>query len=218
MPRLFTYTIPVDDGAAPNPFGGLCSLSICKPGIRRVAKVGDWVAGLGSRNAPSGDLSGRLVYAMRVEQVLTLQEYDQKARMEWPQRIPRADSADLSERLGDCIYDYSSGTAVQRPGVHGPNNQATDLSGKNALLSWHFYYFGKTAELLPENLLPICHQTQGHRSDLNSPYIEMFVSWLGGLNLLVGQLGWPDYSVDWAKTAACGGCIARKLDGEHDDG
>ena len=78
-PLLFTYTIPVDDGAAPNPFRGLCSLAICKPGIRRTAKKGDWIAGLGSRTAPSGDLTGRLVYAMRIEEVLSLEEYDRRA-------------------------------------------------------------------------------------------------------------------------------------------
>jgi hypothetical protein len=44
MTRLFSYTIPVDDGAAPNPFRGMCTLAICKPTIRRVAKKGDWVA------------------------------------------------------------------------------------------------------------------------------------------------------------------------------
>lgn len=76
MPRLLTYTIPIDDGAAPNPFRGMCTLAICKPGIRRVAGKGDWVAGLGSKKAPSGDLSKHLVYAMRVEEVLSLEEYD----------------------------------------------------------------------------------------------------------------------------------------------
>lgn len=54
MPRLFSYTIPIDDGSAPNPFRGMCSLAICKPGIRRTAEEGDWVAGLGSKKAPSG--------------------------------------------------------------------------------------------------------------------------------------------------------------------
>jgi hypothetical protein len=53
MPRLFTYTIPIDDGAAPNPFRGMCSLAICKPCIRRVAEEHDWVAGLDSKNAPA---------------------------------------------------------------------------------------------------------------------------------------------------------------------
>jgi hypothetical protein len=79
MPRLFTYIIPVDDGAAPNPFRGMCTLAICKPGIRRVAVKDDWVAGVGSGNAPSGDLRGRLVYAMRVEEVVSLEEYDRLA-------------------------------------------------------------------------------------------------------------------------------------------
>ena len=86
--RLFSYTIPIDDGAAPNPFGGLCTLTICKPAIRRVAIKDDWIAGLGSMHAPSGDLSGRLVYAMRVDEVMSLREYDRKAPLRWPFRIP----------------------------------------------------------------------------------------------------------------------------------
>src|SRR6266571_2233757 len=206
MPRLFTYTIPVDDGAAPNPFRGMCTLAICKPGIRRVAKKGDWVAGLGSKNATSGDLSGRLVYAMHVEEVLTLKDYDKKAQARWPHRIPNVQSADLSERLGDCIYDFSSGSPVQRHGVHGPGNVATDLSGENVLISKDFYYFGSGAIKLPDHLLPICHQTHGHRSDSNSPYFNQFVKWLRGLKLAVGQLyGWPDFVIDWEVIASCGG-------------
>jgi hypothetical protein len=170
MPRLFTYTIPIDDGAAPNPFGGLCTLAICKPGIRRVAKEGDWIAGLGSRKAPSGDLSNRLVYAMRIEEVLTLQEYDRQALTRWPQRIPNVHSTELWERLGDCIYDFSNGKPLQpRPSVHGPLNVKTDLSGENVLISRYFYYWGSKAIELPQCLMQICHQTQGHKSDSNLP-------------------------------------------------
>jgi hypothetical protein len=48
--------------------------------------------------------------------------------------------------------------------------------------------------------------------------VKRFVSWRRGLNLSPGQLyGWPDSIVDWAETSACGGCIVRKLDNEHDD-
>ena len=50
-PTLFTYCIPIDDGAAPNPYWGICTLVICKPVIRRVANVGDWVVGIGSKNS-----------------------------------------------------------------------------------------------------------------------------------------------------------------------
>lgn len=215
--RLFTYTIPIDDGAAPNPFGGMCSLAICKPGIRRVAKEGDWIAGLGSKKAPSGDLSGHLVYAMRVDESMTLQEYDLRAAVEWPTRVPDFTSPDPSARLGDCIYDYSHANPRQRPGVHGPSNRATDISGENALISRHFYYFGNRAIQLPDFLLPICHQTQGHRSDSNAAYFDQFVSWLQGLGLLPGQLyGAPDTLITWTERASSGGCLARKLDGECD--
>ena len=217
MPRLFTYTIRVDDGSAPNPFRGMCSLAICKPGIRRVAQTGDWVAGLGSRNAHSGDLSRKLVYAMRVDNVLSLRNYDKQAPDKWPHRIPHVNSADLSERLGDCIYDFSTEPPAQRPGVHGAENITTDLSGENVLLSQHFYYFGSHAYALPDDLLPICHPTQGHKSNANAPYFGRFVNWLHGLNLISGQIyGWPDFIIDWTAVSACGGCITRKLDDECD--
>lgn len=217
MPRLFTYTIPVDDGAAPNPFHGMCSLAICKPGIRRVAKPDDWVAGLGSKNSPSGDLSGRLVYAMHVEEVLSLQDYDLMARSRWPHRIPNIQSAALQDRLGDCIYDYSNTTPSQRLSVHDSGNIETDLGGKNVLLSKDFYYFGSKAKTLPDYLRPICHQTQGHRSNSNAPHFDQFVSWVRSLVPTPGQLyGWPDHIVEWGSIAACGGCTPRKRDGEND--
>lgn len=216
MPRLFTYTIPVDDGAAPNPFYGMCSLAICKPGIRRVARPDDWVVGFGSKNAPSGDLSGRLVYAMRVQEVLSLQEYDRQANARLPHRVPNIKSSALPDRLGDCIYDFSNGAPVQRPSVHGKGNVATDLSGENVLISQDFYYFGSRARKLPDYLLPICHQTQGHRSNSNAPYFDQFVAWVRSLVPAPGQYGWPDFIVEWGRIEACGGCIPRKLDDEHD--
>jgi hypothetical protein len=218
-PRLFTYTIPIDDGAAPNPFRGMCSLAICKPKIRSAARKGDWVAGLGAKNTQhSGDLSGRLVYAMRVDEVVSLEAYDRRAPVDWPHRIPNLNSADLSERLGGCIYDYSSGMPVQRAGVHGPGNVDTDLSGKNVLLSRHFYYFGNRAIPLLDDLLDICHQTQAHKSNFNAPYFKQFVDWLPALNLTPGQLyGWPEYIVDWAEISSCGGCIIRQQDDAKDE-
>jgi hypothetical protein len=210
MPRLFSYTIPIDDGAAPNPFHGMCSLAICKPAIRRVAEPEDWIAGLGSQNSPSGNLAGRLVYAMRVDEILSLADYDKHARARWPHRIPNIASSDLVDRLGDCIYDFSSGRPVQRPSVHGQRNQALDLSGKNVLVSKHFYYFGSRAYLLPEHLRAICHQTQGHRSDSNALHFHPFVKWIEGLNLEIGQIyGWPDFIVDWGEVEVGGGCAGR---------
>jgi hypothetical protein len=214
MIRLFSYTIPIDDGAAPNPFHGMCSLAICKPAIRRTASPGDWIAGLGSKSPQSGkDLAGHLVYAMRIDEVMSLADYDKFAPSRWPDRIPDVASPDLVDRLGDCIYDFSSEKAVQRKSVHGPANQRTDLSGRNVLVSKHFYYFGTRARLLPTHLHPICHQTQGHRSEANAPYVQQFVEWIEGLDLMVGQMyGWPDFVIDWPKLEAQGVCVGRLED------
>ena len=46
--KIYIYTVPVDDGAAPNPYGGVCTLAICKPNLRKIAKVDDWIIGLNS--------------------------------------------------------------------------------------------------------------------------------------------------------------------------
>lgn len=66
--------------------------------------------------------------------------------------------------------------------------RAASLSGRNVLLSRDFYYFGSRAIELPDFLRPICHQTQGHRSEANAPYFHRFVEWLRGLDLMAGQL------------------------------
>ncbi len=210
MSRLFSYTIPVDDGAAPNPFNGICTLAICKPAIRRNAKVGDWVAGLGSTNAPSGDLSGKLVYAMRVDEVLTMREYDEHSDQRWPFRVPDTNSLHLPDRLGDCIYDYSSGSPKLRSSVHGEENMKTDLGGEKVLISKEFYYFGHKAIRLPKSLTNICHQTQGHKSNSNSQYLEPFKTWIRSLGFQVGIMhGWPDTIVDWDERSSCSPCNIR---------
>ena len=74
--KLYSYCIPVDDGAAPNPYWGVCTLTICKPAIRRTASIGDWVIGTGAKNVNGKDYSNKLVYAMLVTDKMTLPEYD----------------------------------------------------------------------------------------------------------------------------------------------
>lgn len=218
MPRLFTYTIPFDDGAAPNPFNGMCTLAICKPGIRRVAQVGDWVAGLGSKNSPQGDLSNRLVYAMRVEKVVTLKEYDELAPLMWPHRKPVSGSLLANGHLGDCIYDYSSAAVrpEQRAGVHGIGNIDSDLSGRNVLISTDYYYFGSSAEPLPQDLDQIVHQTQGHKSTANAPCFDKFVAWIRTLEYARGQFGQPGTKLTADPKSVCSGCFIREEDALND--
>ncbi len=141
-----------------------------------------------------------------------------QAPTRWPHRIPNLQSPDLWERLRDCVYDFSKGKPSQpRPSAHGSQNVQTDLSGENVLISRHFYYWGAKAIALPSHLHNICHQTQGHRSDSNAPYFNLFISWLGDLNLVPGQMyGWPDFMINWSTAHRCNGCSDRRIDGEHD--
>lgn len=79
--NLYTYRITVDSGDAPNPYGNICSLAICKPSIRRCCKPGDWVVGIVSKtliNKIKGNQTevNNILYAMRVTQKLTFEEYD----------------------------------------------------------------------------------------------------------------------------------------------
>lgn len=194
-PTLYTYCIPYDDGAAPNPFWGICTLVICKPVIRRRAKTGDWIVGTGSKNSPlkdknsrPRDISRHVVYAMKVTDKMTMEEYDVFCQRECPKKIPVWDSEDWRRRLGDCIYDFSKTPPKMRIGAHNESNRATDLGGKHALISSHFYYFGDSPIELPKSLHTIVKRGQGHRSQSNAPYIDSFLSWIEGFRLEPNKL------------------------------
>jgi hypothetical protein len=186
---LYSYCLRYDTGAAPNPFWGVCTLVICKPAIRRTAKEGDWVVGLGPGASPLGDISDRVVYAMCVTRRMSMRDYDAFCRRDLPGKIPAWGSDDFRRRVGDCIYDFSrQDRPIIRRGVHDERNREVDLGGVNALLSEHFYYFGDDPEPLPRPLLPIVHRMQGHKSRANADYAEGFVAWIEGLGLAANQL------------------------------
>jgi Nucleotide modification associated domain 2 len=85
MPKLFSYVVDHDLGFAPNPFHGFCTLAHCKfsssgrKNIVESAKYGDWIAGTGGLNPLSAG-HGKLIYAMRVAERLTLRDYWHDAR------------------------------------------------------------------------------------------------------------------------------------------
>jgi Nucleotide modification associated domain 2 len=174
MNRLFSYVIPYDSGAAPNPYGGICTLVICKPVIRRIAKINDWIVATGS--SQSGN-ANKVVYAMEVTQKMTMQEYDEYCKTKLSIKIPSKHTENYEQKVGDCIYDFSTGKI--RASVHDEGNRGTDLGGMFALLSNNFYYFGETPEQLPSNLLCIVKEGQGHKSNSNEPHFEKFINWIG---------------------------------------
>lgn len=217
---LYSYCLRYDNGAAPNPYHGVCTLVICKPAIRRVAEPGDWIVGFGGAHSPIGDISGQVVYAMRVTKRVTMRQYDKFCRDRFRAKIPKWRSGDFIKRVGDCIYDYSRAHEPQlRTSIHGEQNRQVDLSGKNALLSKHFYYFGDHPLRLPARLRPIVHQTQGHKSHANDGYTAKFLNWIEGLGLTPnGLYGEPQFMPELMAESGVGArCSRRDLEEDESD-
>jgi hypothetical protein len=218
---LFSYCLRYDDGAAPNPYGGLCTLTICKPVIRRTAREDDWIVGLGSMNTRLGDISDRVIYAMRVTRTWTLSEYDAYCQRHLKIKIPDWSSTDFVKRVGDCIYDYSGGGKPrQRESVHVDGNVSSDLAGENALGSSHFYYFGDQPLELRRDLISICHRTQGHKSKANAGVADKFIAWIESLGYQPGKLYGEPLLKDWFENALpeCSPCAqGDREDSEADE-
>jgi len=47
-------------------------------------------------------------------------------------------------------------------GLHDDSEAVRDISGLNALVSWHFWYFGDQSPPLPTDLVHLVHSGQGH--------------------------------------------------------
>jgi hypothetical protein len=60
--NIYVYKCVVDDGTAPCVDDGLLSMTVCKPKVRTLAKVGDIVIAFGTNSPPAPN---RLVYAAR---------------------------------------------------------------------------------------------------------------------------------------------------------
>lgn len=164
--RIFTYIVARDYGFAPNPFGKICTLSACKPDIRRVAKVGDWIFGTGS--VPN-KAQGKLIYAMEVNEILTFEQYwaDPRFQFKKPQM-----NGSLRQMYGDNIYYKDiNGKWIQKDSHHANldgsinyNNLNTDLKGKYVLISYNYYYFGKNFIDIPQAILSdVCKKKQGFK-------------------------------------------------------
>lgn len=215
---LYSYCLRHDSGAAPNPYWGICSLVICKPQIRIHANIGDWIVGLGSKNsAYLGDISNEVIYAMKVTKKMTMAEYDKYCLKQLPSKVPDWNNKDFRRRVGDSIYDYpTSDTPQLRKSVHNERNRDTDLKGKYALLSDHFWYFGNKPIKLPDNLSNIMHPSPNHKSKENTKYISDFVKWIESQEKIQGI---PElhnklmYSDDYRRE-----CAAKdKIENEKDE-
>jgi len=148
--RIYRYVVRVDAASAPNPFGGWCSLAICKPHIRQYARVGDWIVGLRSR------MQDQVIYVMQVEECMQLADYwfDPRFQHKKPDACPRPDN----------IYrpDRSSGHLEQVANcVHDRNSIARDLSVDRVLVGRQYWYFGSSSPSLSTDLVHLVYSHIG---------------------------------------------------------
>lgn len=178
--RLFTYVVAFDGGNAPNPYGGVCSLAICKPAIRRVAEKGDIIVGLeqgGTR---------RIIYCMQVTEKLEWSKYIDICRTGtdvYPQiekKIPRKNTD-----YGDCIWRHEKERHEPLPSWsrHDAGSYGNDVEkGRFVLLSDIFWYFGDGLSgginpYLPEDMP---RPKRGHISSKNNAHIDDFIAQFNG--------------------------------------
>jgi hypothetical protein len=154
MKKLFSYVVDHDHGFAPNPSGGFCTLCKCKYGskghknIVELAEVGDWLVGTGGVKKRVSAGHGKIIYAMRVDETLTLADYYKDRRF-----MGRIDA---------------------KP-------DKVTLKWHYALVSRHFFYFGKNAIDIPKKYLdyPLEKRGPGFRSkSFDEEFIEDFIGWL----------------------------------------
>lgn len=177
--HLFSYVLAVDKGFAPNVTGGYCTLACCKPVIRRVARVGDWVVG----TFPKRFGSNRIGYLMRVNEALSFDKYFNDKRFEC--KKPPHDPT------GDNIYYKQNGKFIQLENKHHSAKEIEhDTKTDRVLIGSLFWYFGGKGPSIPSKFGSIIKEGPGHKRIKNTKLIREFISWVS-LNYRPYVLGAP---------------------------
>lgn len=199
--NIFSYKVEHDLGLAPNPFHGYCTLAVCKSSIRRNKNlnVGDWVIGTGSESLGN---THRLIYAMKVEEKLTFNEYWNDERYKTKKPVVEGS---LVKMYGDNIYHQDPKTKkwIQEDSAHSLDDGVTnedhlkrDIGGKYVLVSREFYYFGDNTPEIPEELREVCCKGRDMKyKEIPQEIREAFVRWLKD-NYHIGIHGDP---INWKK-------------------
>jgi hypothetical protein len=180
----YSYKIEHDFGLAPNPFGGYCTLAICKGDIRKNKRLrlGDWVIGTGSVKLKKLHY---LIYAMQIDEALNFEEYWDDPRFQYKKPVL---NGSLAQLYGDNIYhkDTDSGNWLQDDSAHtlahGQTNNAhlkADIKGQRVLIAKNFYYFGDNAIKIPDEYLSVCSEGRSVKSkSIPVKDADAFITWL----------------------------------------
>jgi hypothetical protein len=203
--KLYSYVVARDYGFAPNPFFGVCTLATCKPRIRSVAQVGDWVVGTGSKTRKR---EKNIVYAMRVTGAMTFNQYWAEPRFQ--AKKPNLQGS-KKQAFGDNIY--SRGAHAKKwcqanshhsltDGSVNPSNVAADTKTDRMLISDDFVYWGGDGPRLPQRFLNYGPQHvtlcvgRNHKNNFPTEFVQEFVAWIRSLN----EKGYAGEPLDWCRT------------------
>lgn len=199
---LYSYVVTHDTGFSPNPFWGYCTLANCKPAIRRNAAVGDWIFGLTSKA-----LGNRLAYAMEISEVISYESYFRDPR--FTAKIPNYSRGQVVYKCGDNIYEpLGDGAFRQLQSMHSagsnehPERKAHDLGGINVLISHNYYYFGRDALPLPEELHDL-KVGRAHKCRFDPETVRLALEFIKhqqrGVNAAPAR--WPGSDLSWKQVA-----------------
>ena len=198
--KLFSYVVALDDGFAPNPFFGICTLATCKPKIRKAAFIGDWIIGTGSKKK---DRRGYLIYAMCITEIMTFKEYWEDERFRRKKPNLRGSRKQVS---GDNIYFKDDTGWRQQHSYHSKKDGSSDpdhiqrdtKTTDRVLISKTYAYWGGSGPEIPTrfrdyNGYDICAK-RGHKCKFPEDLVNAFVAWFCSLDVS----GCLDEPLDWS--------------------
>ena len=150
---LITYIIAIDNGGAPNVENGVLTMAICKPIIRRCARIGDYLVGIGGEALKLGSRTTKqIIFIAKITGIMAMKEYAKQ----FPNRA-------------DSIYTEDG--KLRPNNFHCEGAIHRDLGGKNVLSSTDFIFFGNKHQDVPRELKEII-PGRGHQKQKNHPYIN----------------------------------------------
>jgi hypothetical protein len=186
--KLCSYVIKGDTGLAPNPFHGYCTNALCTPSHMNARLVpGDWLMG----NSPKAD-GNRLVYAMRISEVLHMNDYFHDPRFQKKKQEPLGKK---EEQCGDNFYYRKNGDWKRLPSRFHNNptlfvqDVGKNRTGRPVFVAKLFYYFGDKRVSIPQRLRRVIRGVQGIQYT-EGHLVDDFLLWLEA-NHSPGVIGRP---------------------------
>lgn len=152
--KIWSYVVAFDGGTAPCIDNQKLSLCICKPFIRKYAKIGDWIIGFATKKLGEG----HIIYACKITDKVPLEDYFLD-----------------TENRSDKVYKVIDGQIIHSGSdIHNSEEYwKRDINGKYCLISNKFWYFGSKPIPAPESLKAIYYphigqKTFGAKTDLTN--------------------------------------------------